>query len=92
MEFEWDPKKERANVRKHGVTFDEALTVFFDPLAAIHDDPDHSTGEYREIIIGQSAGSRLLLVSFTERSEDVVRIVNARPAEPDERRDYEENG
>ena len=90
MQFEWDSKKERANVRKHGVTFDEALTVFFDPLAAIHDDPDHSLGEHREIIIGHSSRDRLLLVSFTERNEDVVRIINARPAEPDEHRDYEE--
>jgi len=92
MQFEWAPKKERANVRKHSVTFDEALTVFSDPLAAIHDDPDHSLGEFREIIIGHSSSGRLLLVSFVERSEDVVRIINARPAEPDERRDYEEKG
>lgn len=91
MQFEWDPKKERANVRKHGVTFDEAMTIFFDPLAAIHDDPDHSIGEYREIVVGHSSRGRLLLVSFTERSDDVVRIINARPAEPDERRDYEKN-
>ena len=90
MQFEWDPRKERANVRKHSVTFGEALTVFFDPLAAIHDDPDHSLGEYREIIVGHSSHGRLLLVSFTERNEDVVRIINARPAEPDERKDYEE--
>ena len=91
MRFVWDPRKARANIRKHGVTFDEALTVFFDSLAAIHDDPDHSVGEYREITVGHSAGGRLLLVSFTEVSDDVIRIITARSAEPDERRAYEEN-
>jgi uncharacterized DUF497 family protein len=90
VQFIWDPAKARTNFRKHRVTFDEALTVFFDPLAIIHDDPEHSIGEYREIIIGHSSQERLLLVSFTEKVEDVVRIINARAANPDERRDYEE--
>jgi len=67
-----------------------ALTVFFDDLARINDDPDHSVGEHREIITGYSAAGRLLLVSFTERADDIVRIINARTADPDERRDYEE--
>ena len=91
MQFVWDPKKAGANNSKHGVTFEEALTVFFDPLAAIHDDPDHSVGEYREIIIGYSSRGRMLLVSFTQRREDMIRIINARRAEPTERNDYEEN-
>jgi uncharacterized protein len=90
VQFVWDPEKARRNARKHGVTFDEALTVFFDDLARIHDDPEHSIGEYREIIVGHSAAGRLLLVSFTERADDLVRIINAREADHAERRDYEE--
>jgi uncharacterized DUF497 family protein len=65
------------------------VTVFLDPLGRIHDDPDHSIGEYREIIVGYAASGRLLLVSFTERG-DVTRIINARQPDADERRDYEE--
>jgi len=90
VQFIWDPTKARTNLRKHGVAFEEALTVFFDDLARINDDPDHSVGEHREIITGYSAAGRLLLVSFTERADDIVRIINARTADPDERRDYEE--
>jgi uncharacterized DUF497 family protein len=90
VRFSWDPAKAKANLSKHGVTFDEAATVFLDPLARIHDDPEHSIGEVREIIIGHSAAARLLLVCFTERGE-VVRIINARPPDRDERRDYEES-
>ena len=90
MQFEWDPKKARENVRKHGVTFEEAVTVFRDPLARIHDDPDHSVGEWREIIVGTSTAGRLILVCFTERGER-VRIINARHADRAERNDYEEN-
>ena len=90
MQFEWDPKKARENVLKHRVAFEEAMTVFRDPLARIHDDPDHSVRESREIIIGTSTAGRLILVSFTERGER-VRIINARHAEPSERYDYEEN-
>ena len=90
MRFSWDPVKARSNVRKHGVGFEEAATVFLDPLARIHDDPDHSFGEVREIVIGYATSNRLLLVSFTERG-DTVRIINARQADRHERRDYEEN-
>ncbi|HEV7240356.1 MAG TPA: BrnT family toxin [Thermoanaerobaculia bacterium] len=89
MQFSWDPRKAAANARKHGVTFEEALTVFRDPLARIHDDPDHSIGEWREIITGFSAPGRLILVSFTERGS-VTRIINARAPDAAERRDYEE--
>lgn len=63
--------------------------MFLDPLARIHDDPDHSVSEYREIIVGRSAAGRLLLVSFTER-EDAVRIISARLPDTRERQDYEE--
>jgi uncharacterized protein len=89
MQFAWDPAKARSNLRKHGVSFEEAATVFLDPLARIHDDPDHSVGEYREIIVGHSASRRLLLVCFTERG-NLVRIINARDPDSHERRDYEE--
>lgn len=89
MQFPWDPKKAATNLQKHGVSFDEAISVFFDPLARIHDDPDHSIGEAREIIIGLSAVKRLLLVSFAERG-DTVRIIHARVANARERRRHEE--
>ena len=65
--FEWDPSKAAANLRAHGVSFEEAVTVFQDPLAKIHPDPDHSESERREILIGRSAQARLLLVAFTDR-------------------------
>ena len=88
--FEWDPVKANANLRKHGVAFEEALTVFVDPLARIFDDPDHSADEPREIIIGHSTKPRLLVVGFTERS-GTVRLIHARGATKTERKDYEEN-
>ncbi len=91
MEFEWDRLKAAGNVRKHEVTFDEASTVFDDPLARIFDDPEHSADERREIIVGHSLLGRILLVYFTEREEDVVRIFSARLANRKERQDYEEN-
>jgi uncharacterized DUF497 family protein len=91
MKFEWDPTKAANNVRKHGITFDEAVTVFKDPLAFIFDDMAHSEQEHREIIIGMSALRRMILVCFVERVEDVVRIISARPATRQETKDYEEN-
>lgn len=90
MQFTWDPAKAASNQQKHGVSFEEAVTVFFDPLARIHDDPDHSVGEPREVITGFATGGRLLLVSFTERGE-TVRIINARVANTRERRNHEES-
>lgn len=87
--FEWDRRKAAANLAKHVVTFEEAMTVFPDLLARIFDDPDHSHGEAREIIIGHSNKQHLLVVCFTERS-GVVRIISARRATPSERKDYEE--
>jgi len=91
MKFEWDPAKAASNMRKHGVTFEEAITVFKDPLAFIFDDTAHSEHEHREIIIGLSAVRRMILVCFVERHEDTVRIVSARPATRQEIKDYEEN-
>ena len=90
MEFEWDEAKAEANLRKHGVSFPEASTAFADPLAAILPDPDHSDEEIREILVGHSERNRLLVVSFTERSEN-IRIISARVASAGERRNHEEN-
>jgi uncharacterized protein len=91
MKFEWDPAKAASNFRKHGVRFDEAVTVFKDPLAFIFDDTDHSEHEHREIIIGSSALRKMLLVCFIERHKNTIRIISARPATHQELKDYEEN-
>lgn len=90
MEFEWDEAKAASNLKKHGVTFEEAVTVFDDFGAVTFDDPEHSGIEQREKMIGHSIVKRLIVVSFTERS-DVVRIISARLADRRERREYEEN-
>jgi uncharacterized DUF497 family protein len=65
VQFEWDRRRAQANLKKHGVSFEEAATVFRDALAPMFDDPDHSPGEDREIIVGHSVLGRLLLVSFS---------------------------
>jgi uncharacterized DUF497 family protein len=91
MEFEWDKAKASANLKKHKVSFDEASTVFSNPLARIFHDKEHSAAERREIIIGHSIINRLLLVCFTERDENLIRIFSARQATNNERQDYEEN-
>jgi uncharacterized DUF497 family protein len=88
MQFEWDRQKEKRNRRKHGVSFDEAVTVFYDPLSATFDDPDHSFGEHRLITIGFSSHGRLFVVSHMERG-NAIRIVNARPATAQERKRHE---
>ena len=88
MRFEWDPQKAKQNLKKHGVSFEEALTVFFDPLSATFDDPDHSVDEYREITVGLSSRGRLLVVAHTEREES-LRIISARPANAHERKRHE---
>lgn len=90
LEFEWDEDKADSNRKKHRVTFEQAATVFADPLAAIFDDEAHSEEEQREIIVGHSADNQLLLVCFTERA-GAIRIISARRATKRERRDYEEN-
>ena len=89
LPFEWDEGKARSNIRKHGVTFEEASSVFADPLAAIFSDEAHSDEETREIMVGHSAEGRLIVVSFTERGE-AIRIISARLATKRERRDYEQ--
>ncbi|OGP77643.1 MAG: hypothetical protein A2V86_06485 [Deltaproteobacteria bacterium RBG_16_49_23] len=89
MRFEWDPEKAKRNLKKHGVSFDEAVAIFYDPLSATFDDPDHSDDEQRYITIGFSSQRRLLVVGHTERG-GIVRIINARPATPHERKKHEE--
>jgi hypothetical protein len=88
-QFTWNSSKAAINLRKHGVAFQEALTVFADPLARIHDDPEHSMGEPREVIVGHSTRNRLLVVVFIER-ESEVRVISARRATRHEREEYEE--
>lgn len=90
MEFEGDESKAVANLKKHGVSFEEAKTVFDNPLALIFDDEAHSVEEQREIIIGHSRKNRLLLVCFTERP-NAIRVISARLATRKELEDYEEN-
>jgi uncharacterized DUF497 family protein len=87
--FDWDADKERTNFLKHEVTFAEAQTVFDDDIARIEDDPDHSVGEQRELIIGYSRGGRLLVVSFVQRGE-IIRIISARRVDARERKRHEE--
>ena len=87
--FEWGEKKARSNLRDHGVSFDEAQTVFNDDFSITIPDPGHSFGEERFLIIGVSHTDRLLVVVFTER-DDRIRLISAREAERHERRDYEE--
>lgn len=91
LRFEWDPAKDDANARKHGVTFHEASTAFGDPLSITIADPDHSESEERFLLLGRSTGGRLLSVSHTER-QDAIRIISARPATRREWRKYEEEG
>lgn len=89
LEFEWNPAKAAANVVKHGVSFEEASTVFGDRLSLTTPDPRHSQGEARFAILGLSARNRLLAVYFAERGER-IRIISARQATRRERTDYEE--
>ena len=88
MDFEWDPAKADSNESKHGVAFEEAMTVFGDPLEVTISDPDHSMEEFRFISIGLSKAGRLLIVSYTERSQ-AIRLISARLATVRERREYE---
>jgi len=87
--YEWDPAKAAANVKKHGVSFEAAASVFLDPSALTFWDPDHSAEEDREITIGRSARQRILFVGHAPR-EGRIRIISARRARSKERRQYEE--
>lgn len=90
MDYEWDTTKAATNLKKHNVSFEEAETVFNNPLALIFEDELYSAEERREIIIGHSQQNRLLLVSFTERPK-TIRIISARVVTRREREDYENN-
>ncbi|MET0645570.1 MAG: BrnT family toxin [Pyrinomonadaceae bacterium] len=90
MRFEWDEKKGDANLAKHGVSFGEAATVFGDPLSDTFDDPDHSVGERRFLIIGTSNRGRMLVVAHTDDGA-AVRIISAREPTSGERKSYEES-
>ena len=89
MHFEWDSAKAAKNLRKHGVSFEEASSVFYDPLELTGADPDHSESEERLVTFGMSSAGRLLVVSHTEHGE-ALRIISARTATRNERHIYEE--
>lgn len=88
MRFSWDPQKDVQNQRDHGISFQEASTVFGDPLTATIPDPDHSIGEERVITMGQSSNGRLLVVCHTEEGDN-IHIISAREAVAHERKHYE---
>jgi uncharacterized DUF497 family protein len=90
MRFEWDENKAAANLVKHGVSFEEAATVFGDPLSDTFDDPDHSTEERRFVIIGMSEKGKMLIVAHADDGE-VVRLISAREPTRGEREFYEES-
>ena len=89
IKFEWDPRKAAANAKKHGVTFEEAQTVFADERAKLIDDPDHSDDEDRFVLLGLSSSLKVLLVCHAYRESDgVVRLITARKASPSESAQY----
>ncbi len=92
MKFEWDLNKERINIKKHKVSFQEAKTVFYDEEALLMPDPGHSIDEDRFIILGMSTSIKELVVSFCERSsdeeEEIIRIISSRKADKDEKSQY----
>ncbi|RPI79247.1 MAG: BrnT family toxin [Desulfobacteraceae bacterium] len=88
MQFEWDKKKSKRNTEKHHVSFEEAITVFYDPISATFNDPAHSIGEHRLITIGFSSHGHLLVISHTERGK-TIRIISARLATAQERKRHE---
>ena len=91
LEFSWDTEKDKANQKKHGVSFQEAQTVFHDENARLIDDPDHSEEEQRFILLGLSSKLRILIVCHCYRAEDtLIRIISARKADKKERKQYEE--
>lgn len=90
MRFEWNAAKATSNLRKHGVSFSEAASVFFDPLSATGDDPDHSLDERRFVTFGMSSSGRLLVVAHSQH-DDTIRIITARIATRGERELYEES-
>lgn len=90
MHFVWDERKSESNKQKHGVSFDEAMSCFYDPLHVLINDPDHSSDEDRMILIGLSSKTRVLVVVHVEKSENEIRLISARKATKKERKQYEE--
>lgn len=91
VKFEWDPVKASSNIKKHGISFDEAKTVFDDDFARLIPDPDHSEGEERFILLGMSYTLKILTVVHCYRDEDgVIRIISARASTKNEERQYKE--
>jgi len=90
MKFEWDNNKATININKHKISFQEAATVFGDPLAITFNDPDHSTGEYRKLTFGNTRTGKYVIVSHTETGINTTRIISARFMTKHERRIYEE--
>jgi len=90
IEFEWDPAKAEANLRKHGISFEDAATAFFDALSLTVPDPLHSEGEARLVLLGLTRTNRLVVVAHVDRGAR-IRLISARPATRKERRQYETN-
>ena len=88
MLFDWDEEKAKSNLANHGISFDEATSVFDDPLFLTFADPEHSLQEQRFLIMGESARGRLLVISYTDR-KDITRLISVRPATRKERKAYE---
>ncbi|MCW8925031.1 MAG: BrnT family toxin [Xanthomonadales bacterium] len=89
LRFDWDPKKAKANLKNHGVSFEEAQSTFYDEWAILYDDPDHSTDEDRFLLLGMSVQLRTLIVSHCYReSESVIRLISARKAHSEEEKEY----
>lgn len=88
IEFEWDPRKDKANLKKHGISFEDARTVFYDERAILFFDPDHSEDEDRFILLGMSFRADVLVVCHCVRDESIIRIISARQADSSEELDY----
>jgi len=90
LKFEWDRKKAILNIKKHGVSFEDAATAFGDPLSVTIHDPKHSDDEDRFLLLGETKDKKLVVVAHTDR-KDTIRLINARPATRQEREDYEKS-
>jgi hypothetical protein len=90
LKFEWDKRKAVLNIKKHGVSFEDAATAFGDPLSVTIHDPKHSDDEERFLFLGETQGKKLVVVAHTDR-KDTIRLINARPATRQEREDYEKS-
>ena len=90
LKFEWDRRKSILNIKKHGVSFEDAATAFGDPLSVTIHDPKHSDDEDRFLLLGETQDKKLVVVAHTDR-KDTIRLINARPATRQERKDYEKS-